>query len=69
MDNLEDRILKILYNTDYLYRPVLPEDFVRAGFKAGVREVLKEINYQPNLHTFYVKPEKWSSKLKEWEIE
>ena len=39
------------------------------SFKAGIKEVLDAIHYEPNANAFYVNPDEWQSKLKEWRIE
>jgi len=40
-----------------------------AGVWAGRKEVLNAIGYAPNSCAFYVNPDKWQAKLKEWSIE
>ena len=41
----------------------------KISFKAGMQEVLEAIHYEPNSNAFYVQPDKWQAKLKEWGIE
>jgi len=39
------------------------------GIAKGIKEVLNAIHYAPKSCAFYVRPEEWQAKLKEWGIE
>jgi len=45
---------------------VMVETQAEISFKAGIKEVLEAIHYEPYSSIFYVRPEEWEAKLKEW---
>lgn len=49
-------------------RTLIAQRQAQISFKAGIEEVLKAIHYEPNACAFYVRPEEWQAKLKEWSI-
>jgi len=61
------------FANEFVYTEVILRDIAKAqaqiSFKTGIKEVLDAIHYEPDSNAFYVNPNEWQARLKDWGIE